>query len=87
MKQPSERSSANVIVRSIAFTAAALDALEELASAIAARSGRKASVSAVVRALLRHAQETPNVMEKLAGLVEQEQARDVVWGKPRQSPR
>src|SRR6185312_3883479 len=74
-----DRPPPHVVVRSIAFTPAAL---EDLASKIAGRTGRKASVSAVVRALLRQAQEIPDVFERLATLVEHEQMNEVVWGKP-----
>jgi hypothetical protein len=81
VKRP-RRSPPHVVVRSIAFTPNALDELETLAAGIAARTGRKASVSAVVRALLRNAQEVPNILERLGTLVEHERAREVVWGKP-----
>ncbi|MDB4971143.1 MAG: hypothetical protein JWN44_6832 [Myxococcales bacterium] len=76
-------SSPNVVVRSIAFTPAALEALEQLAAAIATRTGRKSSASAVVRALLRQAQEIPGVTDKLATLVEHELTNESLsWGKP-----
>ncbi|HXU74133.1 MAG TPA: hypothetical protein VN947_32785 [Polyangia bacterium] len=81
-KRTPDRPPPHVVVRSIAFTPAALEALEDLASKIAGRTGRKASVSAVVRALLRQAQEIPDVFERLATLVEHEQMNEVVWGKP-----
>src|SRR6476620_711353 len=55
-----------VVVRSIAFTQDALEALERLTTTIGARGGRKSSASAVVRALLRHAQDVPEIAEKLA---------------------
>jgi hypothetical protein len=71
-----------VVVRSIAFTPSALDALESLAAMIAARTGRKSSASAVVRALVRQAQEDPAMAERVAAMVEHEQATEVVWGKP-----
>jgi hypothetical protein len=82
VKRTPDRSPPHVVVRSIAFTPAALEALEDFASKIATRTGRKASVSAVVRALLRNAQEIPDVLEKLGSLVEHEQINEVVWGKP-----
>jgi len=82
VKRTPDRSPPHVVVRSIAFTPAALEALEDLAAKIAQRTGRKASVSAVVRALLRNAQEIPDVLQQLATLVEHEQINEVVWGKP-----
>lgn len=82
VKRTPDRPPTNVVVRSIALTAATLEALEGYASQIAARTGRKASVSAVVRALLRNAQEIPDVLEKLTSLVEHEQVNEVTWGKP-----
>src|SRR5688500_15740148 len=75
VKQP------QVIVRSIAFTAASLEALEALAEKIATRTERRTSVSAVVRALLRHHQRDDELVAKLADLVEHEQRNEVVWGK------
>jgi hypothetical protein len=79
-------SSPSVVVRSIAFTPAALDALEQLAASIAARTGRKSSASAVVRALLRHVHEIPDVVPKLAALVEHEMTNESLsWGKPPRS--
>lgn len=73
---------AHLIVRSIAFTPAALQALEALASRIATMTGRKTSVSAVVRSVLRYVDEQPDAATILASLVEHEQANEVVWGKP-----
>ena len=71
-----------VVVRSIALTPSALDALESLATTVARQTGRKSSASAVVRALLRHAQSDPDVAGRLVGIVEHEQAHELVWGKP-----
>jgi hypothetical protein len=73
----------HVVVRSIAFTASALEALEELASGIALSTGKKSSASAVVRALVRLASDVPDVQERLAALIEHEQINESVsWGKP-----
>jgi hypothetical protein len=73
----------HVVVRSIAFTPAALEALEDLAANVALLAGKKASASAVVRALLRLATDVPDVKEKLAALIEHEQVNELVsWGKP-----
>lgn len=81
VKRTPDRSPPHVVVRSIAFTPAALETLEDFAATIARRTGRKASVSAVVRALLRSAQEIPDVVDKLVSFVEHEQANDLTWGK------
>ena len=81
VKRTPDRSPPHVVVRSIAFTPSALEALEDFAATIARRTGRKASVSAVARALLRNAQEIPDVLDKLVSLVEHEQANDLTWGK------
>jgi hypothetical protein len=82
-KRPSAGSPPNMIVRSIAFTAATLGRLETLAAEVAGQTGRKASVSAVVRALLRDAHNDPDVAARLAAIIEREQVSEVVWGKPR----
>jgi hypothetical protein len=79
-------SSTSVVVRSIAFTPAALEELEQLAERIAARTGRKSNASAVVRALLRYAQEDDDATAKLAALVEHELTNESLsWGKPPRS--
>lgn len=75
----------HVVVRSIAFSPSTLDALEAMAKGVASRTGRKASVSAVVRALLRHVQKGPDLSGTLATLVEHEQSTEIVWGKPPRS--
>jgi hypothetical protein len=82
MLRPNSQRVPTVVVRSIAFTPSALDALESLAALVASRTGRKSSASAVVRALVRQAQDDPGMAERLAALVEHEQATEVVWGKP-----
>ncbi|MND06640.1 hypothetical protein D3C83_281260 [compost metagenome] len=50
-------------------------------AAVGGRTGRKSSASAVVRALLRHAESDPALAERLAAIVEHEQATEVFWGK------
>jgi hypothetical protein len=82
MLRPTSQRLPTVVVRSIAFTPTALDALEALAATVAARTGRKSSASAVVRALLRHAQDDPVIADRLTALVEHEQTNEVFWGKP-----
>jgi hypothetical protein len=81
MKRPSVPGP-HVVVRSIAFTPSALEALEDLTSNIALKMAKKSSASAVVRALLRLAVDLPEVTERLAALVEHEQVNEAVsWGK------
>jgi hypothetical protein len=82
VKQTQGGSPSHVVVRSIALTPAVLEILESLAADIAGRTTRKPSVSAVVRALLRMTQETPDLRDRLAELVDREQKTEVVWGKP-----
>jgi len=85
MKRPSVPGP-HVMVRSIAFTPSALEALEDLTSSIALKTAKKSSASAVVRALLRLAVELPQVTDKLAALIEHEQVNEAVsWGKPPKS--
>lgn len=73
----------HMVVRSIAFTPSALEALEDLTSSVALRTAKKSSASAVVRALLRLAADVPHVTDKLAALMEHEQVNEAVsWGKP-----
>jgi hypothetical protein len=85
VKKPGAGPASHIVVRSIAFTPATLEALESLASQVATRTARKPSVSAVVRALLKHARELPDVIDKLSAIVDHEQSTEVVWGKPSRS--
>jgi hypothetical protein len=85
MARPGSTRTPTVVVRSIAFTSSTLDALESLATTVAARTGRKSSASAIVRALLRHAQMDPSIADRVAALVEHEQATEVFWGKQARS--
>jgi hypothetical protein len=72
-----------LVVRSIALTPAANAALERLIAGVSEKTGRKTSASAVVRALLRGA-EQQNLAARVAGLIEAElNAGEVVWGKVR----
>ena len=82
VKRTAGGSPSHVVVRSIAFTPATLSSLEALAAQIVTRTGRKASVSAVLRALVRHVSEIDEIAPKLAALVEREESNEIVWGKP-----
>jgi hypothetical protein len=72
-----------LVVRSVALTPAAQATLESLIAQASAAIGRKASASAVVRALLAWA-EQHEVGDALVRLIAAElQAGEVVWGKTR----
>jgi hypothetical protein len=72
-----------LIIRSIALTPAADAVLERLIAGASEKAGRKTSASAVVRALLRGAEQR-DLVTRVAGLIEVElNAGEVVWGKVR----
>jgi hypothetical protein len=71
------------VVRSVALRPAAQAILESLIAEASAAIGRKASASAVVRALLQWA-EHERLGDELVGLIKAElQTGEVVWGKAR----
>jgi hypothetical protein len=74
-----------VVVRSIAFTPEALEALEGLCTTLAARTGKKASASAVVRALIRQYGKDPDIVANVLATIEEEQTSGTVWGKQARS--
>jgi hypothetical protein len=72
-----------LIVRSIALTPAADATLDRLITEVSERTGRKTSASAVVRALLRSAEQR-DLVARVVGLIEAELTTgEVVWGKAR----
>jgi hypothetical protein len=72
-----------LVVRSVALTPAAQATLESLSAEASATIGRKASASAVVRALLSWAARE-HLGAELVRLIEAElQTGEVVWGKAR----
>lgn len=72
-----------LVIRSIALTPAADATLDRLITEAAQKTGRKASASAVVRALLRCAEQR-DLAARVAGLIEAElNTGEVVWGKVR----
>jgi hypothetical protein len=72
-----------LVIRSVALTPAAQATLESLIAEASAAIGRKASASAVVRALLQWA-ERQDLGAELVSLIKAElQAGEVVWGKAR----
>jgi hypothetical protein len=72
-----------LVVRSVALTPGAQATLESLITQASAAIGRKASASAVVRALLQWA-EHQHIGDELARLIAAElQTGEVVWGKAR----
>ncbi len=72
-----------LVIRSIALTPAADATLDRLIAEVSEKTGRKTSASAVVRALLRCAEQR-DLAARVAGLIEAElNAGEVVWGKAR----
>jgi hypothetical protein len=72
-----------LVFRSVALTPAAQATLEQLIAQTSASIGRKASASAVVRALLQWAHQE-DLGAELVGLIKAElQTGEVVWGKAR----
>jgi formate dehydrogenase maturation protein FdhE len=71
--------------QTISLTPAAKATLESLIAHASQQTGRKASASAVVRALLRWA-EQKNLASHVVGLIETELTTgEVVWGKSRKT--
>jgi len=71
-----------LVVRSVALTPAARETLEQLIAQVSKTIGRKASASAVIRALLQWAARH-DLGEDLVHLIAAElQTGEVVWGKP-----
>ena len=73
-----------LVVRSVALTPAAQATLEQLIAQASAAIGRKASASAVVRALLQWAEEQHLGPELVRLIAAEAQTGEVVWGKTRQ---
>jgi Arc/MetJ-type ribon-helix-helix transcriptional regulator len=72
-----------LVIRSIALSPAADATLDRLVFKAAEKTGRKASASAVVRALLRCA-EQQDLAARIVNLIETElNTGEVVWGKAR----
>jgi Arc/MetJ-type ribon-helix-helix transcriptional regulator len=72
-----------LVVRSISLTPAASASLDALISEASTRAGRKVSASAVVRALLRLAEQR-RLSGPVATQVEAElNTGEVIWGRPR----
>jgi hypothetical protein len=72
-----------LVVRSVALTPAAQATLETLIAQAAAAIGRKASASAVVRALLQWAEQEHLESELVRLIAAELQTGEVVWGKTR----
>ena len=73
-----------LVVRSVALTPAAQATLESLIAEASAAIGRKASASAVVRALLAWAEHEHLGAELVRLIAAEVQTGEVVWGKTRQ---
>jgi hypothetical protein len=72
-----------LVVRSVALTPAAQATLEQLIAQASAAIGRKASASAVVRALLTWAEQEHLSAELVRLIASELQTGEVVWGKTR----
>jgi hypothetical protein len=70
-----------LVVRSVALTPAAQATLESLIAQASAAIGRKASASAVVRALLQWAEHKHLGAELVRLIAAELQTGEVVWGK------
>ena len=73
-----------LVVRSVALTPAAQATLEQLIAQTSAAIGRKASASAVVRALLQWAEQEHLSAELVRLIAAELQTGEVVWGKAKQ---
>ena len=73
-----------LVVRSVALTPAAQATLEQLIAQASAAIGRKASASAVVRALLAWAEQEDLGAELVRLIAAELQMGEVVWGKAKQ---
>ena len=72
-----------LVIRSVALTPAAQATLESLITQASAAIGRKASASAVVRALLSWAEQQDLGAELVRLIAAELQTGEVVWGKAR----
>jgi hypothetical protein len=73
----------SLVVRSVALTPAAQATLEQLIAQASAAIGRKASASAIVRALLAWAEHEDLDAELVRLITAEVQTGEVVWGKAR----
>src|ERR671931_656668 len=73
-----------LVIRSVALTPAAQATLEALIAQASAATGRKASASAVVRALLQWAAQHDLGPELVRIIAVELQTGEVVWGKAKQ---
>jgi hypothetical protein len=73
-----------LVIRSVALTPAAQATLEALIAEASAAIGRKASASAVVRALLQWAERQDLGAELVRLIAAELQTGEVVWGRARQ---
>jgi len=73
-----------LVVRSVALTPAAQATLEQLIAQASVAIGRKASASAVVRALLQWAEQEHLGAELVRLIAAELQTGEVVWGKAKQ---
>jgi hypothetical protein len=82
--RPSADVTPQLVVRSVALTPAAQATLEQLIAQASTAIGRKASASAVVRALLQWAEQEHLGAELVRLIAAELQTGEVVWGKAKQ---
>jgi hypothetical protein len=78
-RRPAELAPPPLVIRSVALTT-----LEQLIAQASAATGRKASASAVVRALLQWAEQEQLGVELIHLMAAELQTGEVVWGKAKQ---
>jgi hypothetical protein len=82
-RRPADLAPPPLVIRSVALTPAAQATLESLIAQASATIGRKASASAVVRALLAWAEHEHLGAELVRLIAAELQTGEVVWGKTR----
>jgi hypothetical protein len=82
-RRPADLAPPPLVIRSVALTPAAQATLESLIAQASAAIGRKASASAVVRALLSWAAREDLGAELVRLIAAELQTGEVVWGKAR----
>ena len=82
-RRPADPAPPPLVIRSVALTPAAQAILESLITQASAAIGRKASASAVVRALLQWAEHEHLGAELVRLIAAVLQTGEVVWGKAR----
>ena len=82
-ERPKRGPAPEISVKSVSLSPAAEAVLDRLLHEVSvARGGRKTSVSAIVRALIRSVESRSNLARELAAIIESEtETGEVVWGR------